>query len=107
MFLKLKKTTKKDETKYSTFYLNSKAETVIHRPDTDNVFESIYSKIKTKIWKYQAEGSGWTINSVIEQNINNSKYKLLNSSSYIKLPKQLNDTRKVLINIQNSDDNEC
>ena len=49
LFLKLKKTTNKDETKYSTFYLNSKAETVIHRPDTDNVFESIYSKIKTKI----------------------------------------------------------
>ena len=29
----------------------------------------------TKIQKYQAEGSGWTLASVIAQNINVSKYK--------------------------------
>ena len=30
-----------DETKYSTFYLNSKAETIIHDSDLDNAFESL------------------------------------------------------------------
>ena len=57
--------------------------------------------------KYQVESSGWTIDSVIEQNINFSKYKPLSGSGYIKLPKELNHSRKSLIYIQNFNDNEC
>ena len=52
---KKKKIVKKDEAKYSTFYWNSKAETIIHDLDIGNVFESIYSMIVTKTHKYQAE----------------------------------------------------
>ena len=58
LFFKFKKTVNKDETKCSTFYLNSEAETVIHDADIDSVYESIYITIMTKIQKYQAEGSG-------------------------------------------------
>ena len=36
-----------------------------------------------------------------------SKYNTIATSSYIKLPKQLYDTRKGLINIQNIVDNKC
>ena len=57
--------------------------------------------------KAHAERSGWTIDSVMEQNINISKYKPLYGSSYIKLPKDLNHSRKGFVNIQNSDDNKC
>ena len=107
LVLKLRKrTTKKDGTKYSTFYLNSKAETIIHNINNDGIFESIYSTIMRKIQKYQEVGSGWTIYSVIEQNINVSKNKLLSGSCYTKLPKELNHSRQGLVNIQNSDDNE-
>lgn len=63
------KTINENETKYSTFYLNSKAETFTHDSDIDNVFESIYSRIITKIQKYQEEGSGWTTVSVIKQTL--------------------------------------
>ena len=49
----------------------------------------------------------WTIVSVIERNINISKWKPLNGSSYINLPKELNHSRKGLTNIQNIDDNKC
>ena len=54
LVLKLKKKTKtnKDETKYSIWYSNSKAETTIHNTDIDNVFEvfeATYSTIMTKI----------------------------------------------------------
>ena len=59
-----------------------------------------------KVRRYQAEDSGWTIDSMIEQNINISKYKPLSCSSSIKLPKKLNHSRKDLIDIQNGDDNE-
>ena len=34
-----------DETKYNTFYLSSKAETIINESDIDDTFESICSNI--------------------------------------------------------------
>ena len=48
-------------------------------------------------------GSDWIIDSVIDDNINISKYNPLAGSSYIKLDR----TIKGLINIQNIDHNEC
>ena len=61
----------------------------------------------TKIRKYQTEKSSWTIDLVIEQNINVSKYQPLNDSSYIILPKYLSHSIEGLINTQNTDDNKC
>ena len=53
-----KETINGDETKYSTFYSNLKAETIIRDADVDSILESIYSMISTKTRKYQAESSG-------------------------------------------------
>ena len=39
--------------------------------------------------------------------MNISKYHTLASSSYIKLPKELDHPKKYLIHIENIDDNEC
>ena len=39
----------KYESKYSTFYSNSKAETVIHNADIDSIFESICSMIDKNV----------------------------------------------------------
>ena len=97
--LKFIKTINQYETKHSTFYLNSKAETIIHRTDIDSVFESIYCMIMAKIQKYHEEASGLTTYLVIEKNINVSKYKSLGGRSYIKLPKELTHSRNGLINI--------
>ena len=60
--------------------------------------------------KILGKGSGWIIDSVIEHiehTITISKYNPLAGGSYIKLPKQLDHLRKVLINIESIDDNEC
>ena len=86
--------------------MSSKAEIIIHSSEIDYVFESMYSVIMTKVWRYQAEVSGWNMDSMIEQNINISKYKPLKCSSCTELSKKLNNSRKGLINIQNGDDNE-
>ena len=47
-----------DETKHSSFYSNSKAETIINESDMDGVFESIYSTIISNIQKSLGKGSG-------------------------------------------------
>ena len=55
LVLEFKKIENDDETKYSTFYLNSKAGAVINESDIDNISESIYIKIVLNIqnllWK--------------------------------------------------------
>ena len=90
------------------FYSHSKAETIISESDTDdNVFKSIYTTVTSNIQKYLGKGSGWITDSVIDHNINISKYNPFAGSSYINLPKKLDHPRKGLINIQNTDDNEC
>ena len=69
-----KKIESDDETKYSNFYTNSKAETVIVENSIDDVFESIYINITSPI------GLGGIINSVIDRIINISKYIFLAGS---------------------------
>ena len=51
--------------------------------------------METKMEKSLGKGSRWIINSVIDYIINISKYKSLDGSSYIKLPKELIHPKKV------------
>ena len=71
------------------------------------MLKSIYTTIIANVQKSLGKGSGWKIDSVIDHTISISKYNPLAGSSYIKLPKELDHPRKGLINIQNTDDNEC
>ena len=96
-----------DQTKYVNFYSSSKAEIIFNESDIDGVPLSIYATIITNIKKSLGKGSSWIIDSVIEYTVSISKYNALSGSSYIKLPKELDHPRKGLINVQNTDDNEC
>ena len=71
------------------------------------MFKSIYTTIITNIQKSLGKDSGWITDSVIDHTVSILKYNPLARSSYIKLPKELNHSRKGLINIQNIDDNDC
>ena len=46
----------------------------------------------------QGEGSGWTIDEIQDININVNNYVPLTGSSYVPLPKELNDSMKGSIN---------
>ena len=50
--LEFRKIESDDETKYSSVYLSSKAETVINDSDVDDVFASFYSTIMSNIQKF-------------------------------------------------------
>ena len=65
-----------------------------------------FKKIQT-YKKSLGQGLVWIIDSVIDHNINISKYNALAGSSDIKLPEELDDPRKGLINIQKIDYNEA
>ena len=49
-----------DKTKYDTFYLNSKAKTIINESDVNDVFESIYTTVISSIQKSLGKGSDYT-----------------------------------------------
>ena len=107
LVLVFKKTENKDKTKYENFYSSSKAELIINESDIYNAFKSIYTTIIANIKKSLGKGSGWIIDSVIDHTSSMSRYNSSDGSSYIKLHKELDHPRTGLINIQNTDDNEC
>ena len=107
LVLKFKKIESDDETKYSTFYSSTKADTIINESDIDGALESICSTIIPNKQNSLGKGWGWIVDSVVDHNIIILKYKPLSDSSYIKLPKELEHPAKGSINIQNIIDNEC
>ena len=96
LVLVFKRMESEDKTKFDNFYSNSKAEIIINETDIENVFKSIYTTIITNIENFLGKDSGWPIDSVIDCTISISKYNPSARSSYIKLPKE-EDPRKILI----------
>ena len=99
LVLVFKKIKSEDKTKHDNFYSSSKAEIIINESDIDDVFKSTHTAVKINIQKSLGKNSGWIIDSVIDHTISISRY--------IKLPKELDNPRKGLINSQDTDDNEC
>ena len=95
LVLEFKKIKSDDETKYTTFYTSSETEVIIDGSDIDDLFESIYSKIKSNIQKSLAKSPDWIIDSALDHTNNISQYKLLSGSSSIKLSKELDHPKKV------------
>ena len=84
----------------------SKAQTIINQTQIDFMLILSKQQILNTIAEWVSEGSGWTINSIDNHYLNIVKYKPLNGLSYIKLPQELQNSNKGLINIKN-DDSEC
>ena len=71
--------------------------------DIDNAFESIYTTVISNMRK----SIEIIDDTVLDHNINILMYNPSASSSYFKLPKELDQPKKGLINIKNIDDDEC
>ena len=93
---------------YKTAYFNSKTKTILSGFDGSLSvgLDEANSDILNFIDIWISEGSGWTIERIEKHFINFVKYQPLKGSSYVKLPKELQNSLKGLINIQNKD-NEC
>ena len=99
----LKKYKSNGEIEFRPVYFNSTAKTVInHKFSLENAFQEILYRIDNWI----NEGSGWIVEFIESQYINISTYRPLSGSSYTKLPAELRNSKKGLINNQN-DDHKC
>ena len=95
-----------DEPIEKTAYFNGKVQTVTNEIEIAESLRITQEQIVNKIQQWISEGSGWTIQSVDSHFINVVKYRPLKGSSYIPLPKELQNSAKGLINMKN-EDNEC
>ena len=95
-----------DETIEKNAYFNSTIQTIINETQINEALQLSKQIILNKIAQWVSEGSGWIIQSVDNHFLNIVKYKPLNGSSYIKLPEELRNSAKGLINLKNND-NEC
>ena len=87
-------------------YFNSTTDLIINETDIKLAIQASQQQILNKIAQWISEGSGWTIQSIENHYINIVNYSPLKGSSYIKLPQELRNSAKVLINMKNKD-NEC
>ena len=87
-------------------YFNSTTDLIINETDIKLAIQASQQHILNKIAQWISEGSGWTIQSIENHYINIVNYSPLKGSSYIKLPQELRNSAKGLINMKNKD-NEC
>ena len=95
-----------DGTLYKTAYFNSKPKTIINYTEINEALQLSKQQILNMIAQWISEGSGWTIESVDNHYLNIVQYQPMKGSSYIKLPQELRNSAKGLINMKN-EDNEC
>ena len=91
---------------FKTAYVNSKAKTIIKQNEIVESIQTSNQEMLHGIAGWLSNCSGWTVESIDDQHINIVKYKSLKRSSYIKLPSELRNSAKLLINLQ-SKDNQC
>ena len=87
-------------------YFNTKKQTLTNEVEITNFLETTQQQIVNKIEQWISKGSAWIIKSVDGHFINVVRYRPLRGSSYIPLPKELQNPAKGIINIKNNDD-EC
>ena len=83
---------------------NSEDFTILDPVDIIEFLDRAAEKILNIIAEWISKGSGWTIKEVSSHYLNIVKYLPLRGNSYIQLPKELRNSMKGLINLQNKDD---
>ena len=79
-------------------YFNSKTDLIINATDIKLALQTSQEHILNIISKWLSEGSGWAINFIENHYINIANY-----NPYIKLPQELQNSAKGLINLKNND----
>jgi hypothetical protein len=72
----------------------------------DEIITELYNKILHKLDDDVVEKSGWTVITVENIILKSTKYEPLAGSSYIPLPRWI-DNKRAVINPQNTTDNQC
>jgi len=95
-----------DGTIYREPYFTCKAKTITNK---DEILEKMMlgeEEILNRMADWLSEGSQWVIDEILDNYLNVVTYLPLRGNSYIKLPEELRNSKKGLINPKN-EDNKC
>ena len=87
-------------------YFHSFVETITETSDLSELFNVMTNRLIELSQQFQNRGSGWQFSKVETLDINIDPFETLYGSSYIPLPKKIAD-KNAIINVKNSDDNQC
>ena len=87
-------------------YFNSTTLTILNELDIQDFYDKAVEEILNRIARWISKGSGWVIVRILKLYFNVVSYVPLKGRSYFRLPEELRNSRKGLINLQN-DDNRC
>ena len=89
---------------YSEFH--SRVHEVYDDTDITELVNTMTERVLENVATFQNKGSGWQFDEVISFDIHIDPFETVAGSSYLPLPKVL-AAREVIINVKNTDDNEC
>ena len=87
-------------------YFNAGPFTITNSDDIEEAVDNAIERILELIARWLSEGSGWRFELSLLHNINIVSYFPLKGKSYIKLPVELRNPNKTLVNPKN-EDNRC
>ena len=87
-------------------YFHSFVETITEASDLSELFNVMTSCLIELSQQFQNQGFGWQFSKVETPDIIIDPFEPLSGSSYIPLPKSIAD-KDAIINVKNSDDNQC
>ena len=82
---------------------NSDPVEILAATDIEEALNDVFQNILKKIDEYEQRGSGWVLHQLLKLDLHAYEYDPLRASTYIPLPKELQD-KHALVNIQNKDD---
>lgn len=95
-----------NNTEISTFYFQSAMKEIIPTTRLSQWFQTnVTNVIVAKIDEFQGFGSGWTLHRINKLDVNYNKFSHFSGSSYIPLPKSIQNKRAI-VNVENND-NQC
>ena len=83
-------------------YFRNKCITSLHKSEIRKQVRKAYAHILQKFAEWIRDGSGWTLEDIIQLDINIGKYRAFKGSTYFELPNHLKQ-KKAIINIKNKD----
>lgn len=96
---------KNDKLEYDIKSFNTKNEIITISTNLSKTYDMWKDVIKTKSEEFSERESGWHLVEILYLEVNINKFNPLRGSSYVKLPKNI-ENKKAVVNVKNYD-NEC
>jgi len=103
LVIRMKKTNMENEEVFMVANFCSHATTLITEDEFNDQYEQHIVDIMCVFSEYTKDGSGWTVDAILNFDLYMAEYSPTSPSSYIKSPKFIAD-KKAVVNVKNNDD---